>query len=160
MTAIGRGTIRQENRLAPEAQKSSWGFGPGISMLPRAFRLTVRMINGAPAVTSIPVSRVDVQNYEPFLVDGKPFGEVHWLRQGSSGAGLLLTGLWTHEPATFPYTFPADETFHLLEGKVCIKVDGLEPLNLVPGDIVSFRKGQVSTWTISERLKKFFVISG
>ena len=111
-------------------------------------------------MTSIPVSRVDVQNYEPFIVEGKPFGEVHWLRQGSSGAGLLLTGLWTHEPATFPYTFPADETFHLLEGKVCIKVDGLEPINMVPGDIVSFRKGQVSTWTISEHLKKFFVISG
>ena len=111
-------------------------------------------------MSSIPVSRVDVQNYEPFLVDGKPFGKVHWLRQGSSGAGLLLTGLWTHEPATFPYTFPADETFHLLEGKVCITVDGMTPVNLVPGDIVSFRKGQTSTWTISDRMKKFFVISG
>ena len=111
-------------------------------------------------MTSIPVSRVDVQNFEPFMVEGKPFGEVHWLRQGSSGAGLLLTGLWTHEPATFPYTFPADETFHLLEGKVCITVEGLAPVNLAPGDIVSFRKGQISTWTISEPLKKFFVISG
>jgi uncharacterized cupin superfamily protein len=29
-----------------------------------------------------------------------------------------------------------------------------------PGDIVSFAKGQRSTWTILSPLKKFFVISG
>jgi uncharacterized cupin superfamily protein len=109
---------------------------------------------------TISVSRADVQTFEPFVVEGKPFGEVHWLRQDSSGAGILLTGLWKHEPATFPYTFPADETFHLLEGRVRIAVDGLAPVELCSGDIVSFHKGQVSVWTIHEPMRKFFVISG
>ena len=108
----------------------------------------------------IALSRVDVQSFEPFLFNGQPFGEVHWLRQDSSGTGMLLTGLWTHKPASFPYTFPADETFHLLEGKVTIAVEGQPPVNLIPGDIVSFRKGQGSVWTIHEPMKKFFVISG
>lgn len=112
------------------------------------------------AGSSVPVSRVDVQTFEPFVVEGQQFGEVHWLRKDSSGAGMLLTGLWMHGPATFRYVFPADETFHLLEGRVRIAVDGMTPVDLLPGDIVSFRQGQESTWTIEERIRKFFVISG
>jgi uncharacterized cupin superfamily protein len=112
------------------------------------------------ANSGIAVSRVDVQTFEPFVVEGQQFGDVHWLRKDSSGSGMLLTGLWEHGPATFEYVFPADETFHLLEGRVRIEVEGLAPLELTPGDIVSFRKGQASTWTIEERIRKFFVISG
>ena len=108
----------------------------------------------------IPVSSVNAQQYEPFVHEGKPFGEVHWLRTESGGVGVLYAGLWSHDPATFRYVFPGDETFHLLEGRVRIQVDGLPAVDLEPGDIVSFTKGQASTWTISARMKKFFVISG
>jgi uncharacterized protein len=105
-------------------------------------------------------STVHAEQYEPFMHDGKHFGDVHWLRTESAGEGMLFTGLWTHDPATFRYDFPGDETFHLLEGSVRIQVDGVDPVDLSPGDIVSFKKGQSSTWTILTRMKKFFVISG
>lgn len=107
----------------------------------------------------VPVSNVTTQQYEPFISAGQPFGEVHWLRTKSGGEGQLFAGLWKHDCATFEYVFPGDETFQVLEGKVSIAVDG-ETVELGPGDIVSFAKGQSSTWTIKSALKKFFVISG
>jgi uncharacterized cupin superfamily protein len=112
------------------------------------------------SVTSIPTSNVATEEYEPFLHEGERFGDVHWLRVGSGGDGVLYAGLWTHEPASLPYVFPGDETFHVLEGEVTIRVDGGESVTLAPGDIASFTKGQSSTWEITKPFKKFFVISG
>jgi uncharacterized cupin superfamily protein len=106
------------------------------------------------------VSNIATGEYEPFVHEGERFGDVHWLRVGSGGEGELYTGLWTHEIADFPYTFPGDETFHVLEGEVTIDVEGVDPVTLRPGDIASFPKGQSSTWHITQPFKKFFVISG
>ncbi|MFO0424944.1 MAG: cupin domain-containing protein, partial [Planctomyces sp.] len=69
---------------------------------------------------------------------------------------MLFAGLWKHEAATFRYVFPGDETFHLLEGRVRIEVDGMPSVELQPGDIVSFPKGSSSTWTIHEEMTKFY----
>ncbi|MFM7159463.1 MAG: cupin domain-containing protein [Planctomycetaceae bacterium] len=105
-------------------------------------------------------TNIHTTTYEPFLVEGRPFGEVHWLRTTGSGSGLLLAGLWKHPPATFDYTFPADETLHVLEGRVRIQVQGGDAVELRPGDLASFPRGALSTWTILEPLKKFFVTCG
>jgi uncharacterized cupin superfamily protein len=112
------------------------------------------------AVKSISASNVRASEFEPFMHEGKRFGDVHWLRVGSGGEGVLYSGLWTHEPASFPYVFPGDETFHVLEGELTIEVDGGDSVTLTPGDIASFPKGQSSTWHITKPFKKFFVISG
>ena len=108
----------------------------------------------------VPVSNVATQNFEPFISAGQHFGDVHWLRTTSGGAGQLFTGLWKHDCAEFDYVFPGDETFQVLEGNVSITIAGGEAVELGPGDIVSFAKGQASKWTIKSPLKKFFVISG
>lgn len=109
---------------------------------------------------AVPVTNVSTEAYEPFLVEGKNFGEVHWLRTTSGGDGQLFAGLWKHGVGTFDYVFPGDETFHVLEGNVRIAVQGGPAVDLKPGDVVSFTKGQASTWTITVPMKKFFVISG
>jgi uncharacterized cupin superfamily protein len=111
-------------------------------------------------VKSIPVSNVAVRDYEPFEQESLALGDVHWLRIGSAGDGVLYSGLWRHGPADFQYVFPGDETIHVLEGEVAIDVEGCESLVLRPGDIASFAKGQSSTWHITQPFKKFFVISG
>jgi uncharacterized cupin superfamily protein len=111
-------------------------------------------------VKTTPVSNIGTQDYEPFIHEEKPFGEVHWLRTESGGDGVLFTGLWTHDVAEIPgYVFPGDETMHVLEGEATIVVEG-ETVTLRPGDIASFTKGQSSDWTITQPFKKFFVISG
>ena len=48
----------------------------------------------------------------------------------------------------------------MLEGNVRIAIQGGAAVELKPGDVVSFTKGQASTWTITVPMKKFFVISG
>jgi uncharacterized cupin superfamily protein len=112
------------------------------------------------SVKSIPVSSIGAQDFEPYEQEGLHFGDVHWLRIGSGGDGVLYAGLWKHGPADFSYVFPGDETFHVLEGEVTIDVEGGESLALRPGDIASYAKGQSSTWHITQPFKKFFVISG
>jgi uncharacterized cupin superfamily protein len=112
------------------------------------------------SVGTTPVSNIGTSEYEPFMVEGEPFGDVHWLRVGSGGEGVLYAGLWTHDPADLPYVFPGDETFHVLEGEVTIDVEGSDSVTLHEGDIASFTKGQASTWHITQPFKKFFVISG
>jgi uncharacterized cupin superfamily protein len=109
---------------------------------------------------SIPVAHVETTAWEPFLVNGQPFGDVHWLRTTAAGEGQLFTGLWRHPAGEFDYQFPGDETFHMLAGLVRIAVDGAAVVELKPGDVVSFPKGAQSHWTILEPMKKFFVISG
>jgi len=112
------------------------------------------------SVKSIPVSNIGTQDFEPYEQEGFNFGDVHWLRIGSGGDGVLYAGLWKHGPADFLYVFPGDETFHVLEGEVTIDVEGGESVALRPGDIASYSKGQSSTWHITQPFKKFFVISG
>ncbi len=110
-------------------------------------------------------SRVDApSDFEDFPIDGVVAGElkgrVHWLRQEGVGEGMLLTGIFTGEPSTFPYQYAGDETFHVIEGSVTIQMENGESVDLKPGDIASFPKGAKSTWVIHEPFRKFFVISG
>ena len=113
-------------------------------------------------IKSISVISINVaaQEYEPAMLEGEHVGDVHWLRTESSGEGQLLAGLWMCQPRTILYVFPGDETFYVLEGAVRIDVAGERSVDLKPGDIASFSKGQVSTWTISEPFRSFFVVCG
>ncbi len=103
-------------------------------------------------------------DFEDFPVEGVVAGElkgrVHWLRQEGVGEGMLLTGIFTSEPSTFPYEFAGDETFHFIEDRVTIQMENGEGVDLKPGDIASYPKGAKSTWKIHEPFRKFFVISG
>lgn len=111
-------------------------------------------------VQTTAVSNVATTNYEPYLDNGKKFGDIHWLRTESGGAGMLLAGFWSHEPAVLPYEFMGDETIHVLEGEVIVEIEGGEVITLREGDVASFCKGQSSTWRIVRPFKKFFVVSG
>jgi len=110
--------------------------------------------------TTLAHTQITTTAFEPFLVEGRAFGEVHWLRREGSEGRLLLTGLWRHPQGSFDYTFPADETLHVLTGRVQIRLREGGSLDLQPGDLASFPKGAASHWTITEPLLKFFVISG
>lgn len=117
------------------------------------------------AIHTVAQGSAATDDYEPFngfdaVLEGDPAAAVAWLRTTSAGAGVLYTGMFVAAPSRFRYTFAADESFHLLEGKVDIALDGGPSVHLTAGDIVSFPKGAQSTWTVTAALKKFFVISG
>jgi uncharacterized cupin superfamily protein len=106
------------------------------------------------------LSTAAAEEWEPFLVDGVAYGEVHWLRKQGAEGRTLLAGLWRSEPQQFPYPFTADETIHALSGELVIDLDSGERVTLRKGDIASFTKGANSTWTVTEPFKKLFVING
>ena len=133
--------------------------GGRLAFRPQSLRPNFRGAT-VPTSDSVPVTNVATSLWEPFLVEGRPFGHVHWLRTTSAGAGQLFTGLWRHPAGAFDYQFPGDETFHMLEGRVRITLDDGAVVELCAGDVVSFPKGAKSHWSILEPMKKFFVISG
>ena len=71
-----------------------------------------------------------------------------------------MTGVFTAKPSRFRYEFELDETIHILAGRVRIEFDSGESVELKPGDIASFPKGEQATWEILESLREFFVLSG
>lgn len=97
-------------------------------------------------------------DYEPFMVEDKQAGEVHWLTQTDSSGKPSYSGLWRCEPMTFNYEFPGDETFHILQGNLHIELDDGGSVDVKEGDIISFAKGIKSKWTVESSFKKFFVI--
>ena len=104
-------------------------------------------------------STISAEDYEPFFVGDQQAGEVHWLTQTNSSGQPSFSGLWRCEPMTFEYEFPGDEIFQVLQGDLKVEISGGDTVTLTQGDIVSFNKGQKSTWTILSSFKKFFVIS-
>lgn len=104
-------------------------------------------------------STTSSENYEPFMVNDKQAGEVHWLTQANSSGQPTYSGLWRCEPMAFDYEFPGDEIFQILHGDLLIQIQGEEDITLHEGDIVSFNKSVKSTWTVQSSFKKFFVIS-
>jgi uncharacterized cupin superfamily protein len=108
-------------------------------------------------------TRIDTTRWEPYpmpretLVKGDPSAQVHWIRVSGQGEPPYYAGLWTAEPSTFDYTFPMNETAHILEGHVVVSQKGGPEVELKPGDVVAFRAGTVTRWEVRSRLKKVFV---
>ena len=100
---------------------------------------------------------ISAEEYEPFMLGDKQAGEVHWLSLTNSDEKPTLSGLWRCDPMTFDYEFPGDEYIHVLKGSLLVKTETKE-YELNKGDIVLFKKGTKSVWTITESFKKFFVI--
>jgi uncharacterized protein len=96
----------------------------------------------------------------PDVIEGHPDAQVHWLREEGSDGATLMAGVFTAQPSRFRYAFEIDETIHVLAGRVRIELDSSEVVELRPGDIASFPKGERATWEILEPLREFFVLSG
>jgi uncharacterized cupin superfamily protein len=110
--------------------------------------------------TEFVVERVDIEGYEPEMIDGTQVGEFHGLEPKGSAANKLDVSLWRSEPATYDYLFESDEAFHVVEGAATVDLpDTGETIELRVGDVAYFSAGTRSVWTITEPFKKFVVIA-
>ncbi|MFV0373817.1 cupin domain-containing protein [Microbacterium sp.] len=96
---------------------------------------------------------------EPFEV-----GVVQWLRRAGEGDRAdLSAGYWFVTPADAPDPMVvvghADETVHIVSGRVRIEPEGGAPVELSAGGVVSLNKGVPATWTVLEPTVEFFVYS-
>ncbi|KNA19238.1 hypothetical protein SOVF_063410 [Spinacia oleracea] len=64
---------------------------------------------------------------------------------------------WSGQPMKIPWTFEAEETMYLLEGKVKVSVDGQEgSFEIGGGDLVVFPNGMKITWEVLEAVTKHY----
>ena len=62
--------------------------------------------------------------------------------------------VWAKEVSEFPWTYDAQETSYLLEGRVIVTPEGGAPVEIAAGDLVTFPAGMTCTWKIVEPLRK------
>lgn len=66
---------------------------------------------------------------------------------------------WECGKETFDWQYSANETAYVQEGRVRIKTEFGQDVELVAGDIVFFPRGLKCTWTVMEPIRKVFTFS-
>src|SRR5262245_57832053 len=108
-------------------------------------------------------SSIDASDFEPYpfpdddILEGKPNSRVHWVRR--EGHGSQVVGIYRSEPAAIRYLWEADETIHVLEGRVRIEFEDGRSVELGPGDVGSFTSGDRAVWHILEPFCELFVLT-
>lgn len=88
------------------------------------------------------------------------------LEPASDGSALLILheddkverGIWEIGPGVVTDT-EEDEIFTVISGRATIEINGGPTLEVGPGDVVVFRGGDQTTWTVHERLRKVYQIT-
>ncbi len=70
--------------------------------------------------------------------------------------GVRAWPIWTCDPSEFPWTYDAEETCYILEGKVTVTPDGGEPVTVGAGDLVTFPRGMSCTWKVTSAIRKHY----
>ena len=110
-------------------------------------------------------THVDTTEYsEPMdlaVVSGDPNLRIHALRDTHENGERVLAGIACVEPSVYRYELEADEVLYLMAGEIDVRIEPSgELVTIRPGDMVSFERGTVATWTIKEPVKELFVMSG
>jgi len=70
--------------------------------------------------------------------------------------GCIVRGLWDCTPGSFRWTWDYDETVFVLSGRATVALQDGRVIELTPGDMAFFARGQGSVWTVHERFRKGF----
>lgn len=64
--------------------------------------------------------------------------------------------IWSHEPASFPWTYSEQETCLILQGSVTVTTHAGQEVHFGAGDFVIFPQGLSCTWNITEAVRKHY----
>lgn len=70
--------------------------------------------------------------------------------------GVSKWSPWECEPSTFDWEYDTDESAYVLEGKVKVKTEDGQEVEIKKGDLVHFPKGTKCTWDIIEKIRKVY----
>lgn len=71
----------------------------------------------------------------------------------------LSCGLWEHTVGVSTDVESA-EIFVVLSGRARIEIEGQDPLEVGPGDVVELAAGARTVWHVTQTLRKFWVMPG
>lgn len=63
---------------------------------------------------------------------------------------------WECEPTTFDWEYDTDESAYVFEGKVKVKTEDGDEVEIKKGYLVHFPKGMKCTWNVIEKIKKVY----
>jgi uncharacterized cupin superfamily protein len=87
------------------------------------------------------------------IVEGAPTTALHPLWRH----GAMEVGIWEHAVGVST-DVEAAETFVVLHGRARIAVDGGATIEVGPGDVVRLDAGAATTWTVTEALRKVYLV--
>ena len=71
----------------------------------------------------------------------------------------VISGIWESEPGTSRWEFTTrGEIIHVLAGRMVVTEDGGEPEVITAGSTAYFPIGWHGEWTVTERLRKVYVV--
>lgn len=77
----------------------------------------------------------------------------------SGTASSLDVGIWETDPGRSRWEFTdSGKVISVISGRMIVKEDGNEPIDIEPGDLVIFPVGWQGFWEVTEPLKKVYVI--
>ena len=77
---------------------------------------------------------------------------------GRSADKRNFSGVWECTPGKFTWNHTWDETVHITQGRVTIQEEGGAAHEFKAGDVVYFHVGLRSTWTVHEKVRKFYAL--
>lgn len=71
----------------------------------------------------------------------------------------VISGTWESDPGTSRWEFVTrGEIVHILAGAMTVQRDGAEPVELTAGSVAYFPIGWKGVWTVTEPVRKFYVV--
>lgn len=71
----------------------------------------------------------------------------------------IISGTWESDRGTSRWEFlTRAEIIHLISGAMTVQRDGEEPVDLTPGSVAYFPLGWTGVWTVTEPVRKFYVV--
>lgn len=71
----------------------------------------------------------------------------------------LVSGVWESEPGRSRWEFlTRGEIIHVVSGRMTVLEDGGSPVELAAGSTAYFPVGWCGEWTVTERLRKVYVV--
>lgn len=91
---------------------------------------------------------------EALVAAGAPRTAGKVLSQSSDGC--IVRGIWECTPGSFRWDWSYDETIVVVSGHATVHVDGGPVVELRPGDLAFFERGQTALWTTQTTFRKAF----
>jgi uncharacterized protein len=89
-----------------------------------------------------------------WVLEGTP--EASGMVLSKSDDARIVRGIWQCTPGRFRWNFSYDETLVVLAGSATVLLENGEEVSFGAGDMVFFARGQWSTWTIHQTVRKGF----
>jgi uncharacterized cupin superfamily protein len=90
-----------------------------------------------------------------WIVEGTPQARSKEVARSADGSSAVM--IWSCTPGVFTWRYKVDEALHVVSGEAFVTDGTGEIRRMAAGDVVFFPAGSVSTWRITEELKKVAV---